>query len=269
MSDKTRKPISKRVRFEVFKRDSFKCQYCGATAPEVVLHVDHIKALANGGTDDITNLVTSCDSCNLGKGARPLDQNSAVAKSRAQSEALQERREQLEMMMEWQRGLVSIEAQAVNEISAFWKSLVPEYGLSESGKLVVRKWLKKLSIPEILTGMRESVACYLVTEGDGKNTKESAEQAFSKVPGICIVKRREKDEPNLSELYYIRGILRNRLSGRYYDHNKALRWLQAADSWGISIPEIRTVVLDCYSWSEFQRSISELIDNAKNPGGER
>lgn len=30
-----RKAISKRVRFEVFKRDSFKCQYCGKCAPDV------------------------------------------------------------------------------------------------------------------------------------------------------------------------------------------------------------------------------------------
>jgi len=31
MSDRT--PISKRVRFEVFKRDGFQCQYCGASPP--------------------------------------------------------------------------------------------------------------------------------------------------------------------------------------------------------------------------------------------
>ena len=37
-----RKNLSKSVRFEVFKRDSFKCQYCGKSAPDVVLEVDHI-----------------------------------------------------------------------------------------------------------------------------------------------------------------------------------------------------------------------------------
>lgn len=32
-----RKPLSKRIRFEVFKRDSFTCQFCGRTPPEVIL----------------------------------------------------------------------------------------------------------------------------------------------------------------------------------------------------------------------------------------
>jgi len=32
-----RKTISKKIRFEVFKRDSFTCQYCGKSAPEIIL----------------------------------------------------------------------------------------------------------------------------------------------------------------------------------------------------------------------------------------
>lgn len=64
--------LSKRVRFEVFKRDGFVCQYCGAHPPSVTLHVDHIIAVASGGTNDVDNLVTACEPCNLGKGARAL-----------------------------------------------------------------------------------------------------------------------------------------------------------------------------------------------------
>ncbi|MFX5785200.1 HNH endonuclease, partial [Acinetobacter baumannii] len=45
----TRKNISTKTRFEVFKRDSFKCQYCGRCAPEVILHVDHIHPVSKGG----------------------------------------------------------------------------------------------------------------------------------------------------------------------------------------------------------------------------
>ena len=67
-----RKQISKKLRFDVFKRDSFECQYCGNAPPKHILHVDHIHPVKEGGTNDIDNLVTACQSCNLGKGATPL-----------------------------------------------------------------------------------------------------------------------------------------------------------------------------------------------------
>lgn len=67
-----RKAISTKTRFEIFKRDGFVCQYCGSHPPQVVLHVDHILAVAKGGTSEMDNLVTACDLCNMGKGARDL-----------------------------------------------------------------------------------------------------------------------------------------------------------------------------------------------------
>lgn len=67
-----RKPLSKKTRFEVFKRDSFVCQYCGAHPPKVILHVDHVVAVAAGGGNDLDNLLTSCEACNSGKGPRDL-----------------------------------------------------------------------------------------------------------------------------------------------------------------------------------------------------
>ena len=73
-----RKPLSKAVRFEVFKRDKFTCQYCGASAPEVLLEVDHIKPVAKGGTDDMLNLVTACRACNRGKTCKELSDNTTV-----------------------------------------------------------------------------------------------------------------------------------------------------------------------------------------------
>ena len=62
----TRKAISTRTRFEVFKRDGFKCLYCGRTPPAVLLHVDHIIPVCGGGDNSRDNLATSCDKCNLG-----------------------------------------------------------------------------------------------------------------------------------------------------------------------------------------------------------
>lgn len=59
--------VSKRLRFAVLQRDAFRCRYCGTTAAESELHVDHVVPRALGGTDEPDNLVTSCHSCNSGK----------------------------------------------------------------------------------------------------------------------------------------------------------------------------------------------------------
>jgi len=66
-------PLPKWLRFEILKRDGFRCRYCGATGRDVYLHVDHIHPRALGGTDDPSNLTTACETCNVGKGATPLD----------------------------------------------------------------------------------------------------------------------------------------------------------------------------------------------------
>ena len=66
--------MTKKLRFEVFKRDSFTCQYCGRKVPDVILEVDHIFPKSKGGLDEIVNLITSCFDCNRGKGKRELSQ---------------------------------------------------------------------------------------------------------------------------------------------------------------------------------------------------
>lgn len=60
-------PISRRLRFEILRRDLHTCRYCGAKAPDVKLTVDHVIPVALGGGDDPTNLVTACVDCNGGK----------------------------------------------------------------------------------------------------------------------------------------------------------------------------------------------------------
>ncbi len=64
--------LSVRTRFEVFKRDDFTCRYCARKTPEVVLQVDHVVPVCDGGTDDPINLVTACWECNSGKAGVPL-----------------------------------------------------------------------------------------------------------------------------------------------------------------------------------------------------
>ena len=59
------------LRYDVMKRDGFRCVLCGRTAKDgVVLHVDHILPVARGGKTEINNLRTLCEFCNLGKSAK-------------------------------------------------------------------------------------------------------------------------------------------------------------------------------------------------------
>lgn len=60
--------LPKKLRFEVFQRDNHTCQYCGRSPPKVILEVDHIIPISSGGTDELSNLTTSCFDCNRGKG---------------------------------------------------------------------------------------------------------------------------------------------------------------------------------------------------------
>mgnify|MGYP006374615333 FL=1 len=64
---KKRVGIGAKKRFEIFKRDGFRCMYCGAHPPSVLLHVDHVKPVAEGGGNDELNLVTACERCNSGR----------------------------------------------------------------------------------------------------------------------------------------------------------------------------------------------------------
>ncbi|MEU0783467.1 HNH endonuclease [Streptomyces sp. NPDC006173] len=65
--------VSKRLRYEILRRDQHTCRYCGASAPAVPLRVDHVTPVALGGTDTPDNLVTSCEPCNSGKSSATVD----------------------------------------------------------------------------------------------------------------------------------------------------------------------------------------------------
>jgi 5-methylcytosine-specific restriction endonuclease McrA len=65
--------VSKRLRYEVLKRDNHTCAYCGRTAPEVKLTIDHVVPTTLGGDDDPSNLVAACADCNSGKSSSNPD----------------------------------------------------------------------------------------------------------------------------------------------------------------------------------------------------
>lgn len=63
-----RKTVQLKTRMKILSRDNFKCVLCGNTPQNgAILEVGHIVAVANGGTNDETNLQTECFACNHGK----------------------------------------------------------------------------------------------------------------------------------------------------------------------------------------------------------
>lgn len=252
-----RKAISKKVRFEVFKRDSFTCQYCGKSSPDVILEVDHISPVAGGGQNDIINLLTACRDCNSGKGARRLDDDSVLEKQRRQLIELNERREQLELMVEWRNGLMRIEDEAVASIVAVLNERMGSRSVSEYGLTIVRKWLKKYSLPEILEAVDLSFTQYY-RDDDGDAT---ASKAFDYVTRIAYRKRLDKENPEMGQLYYIRGIGRNRI--QWFDDVRGLNLLKECYRAGVSIEKLKEATLTAYSWSKWQLMLLELRDECE------
>jgi 5-methylcytosine-specific restriction endonuclease McrA len=57
-------------RVNIYARDDYACQYCGAHKRAVELTFDHVVPRSQGGKTTWTNIVTACQRCNLDKGAR-------------------------------------------------------------------------------------------------------------------------------------------------------------------------------------------------------
>jgi len=57
------------TRFNLFLRDEFSCQYCGAKGD---LTFDHVVPRAKGGITSWENVVAACSRCNLKKGSQSL-----------------------------------------------------------------------------------------------------------------------------------------------------------------------------------------------------
>lgn len=65
---KERGILTLKLRYQIFKRDNFRCVLCGVTSKESKLEIDHIIPISKGGKTIKSNLRTLCFNCNRGKG---------------------------------------------------------------------------------------------------------------------------------------------------------------------------------------------------------
>lgn len=143
-----RKSTGKKLRFEVLKRDGFTCQYCGAHPPAVLLVLDHITPVAAGGDTTADNLVTACETCNQGKGARLLTNIPESLSSKA--ERVAEAEEQLRGYQEIMRAKADrLDDETWEVAEVLWP------GSSESGAkrvdlLSIKRFIEKIGVCEVL-----------------------------------------------------------------------------------------------------------------------
>lgn len=69
---KCERNIEQGVQWAVFRRDEFRCVYCGRN--DVPLTVDHLVLYEDGGPSTEANLVAACRACNKRRGRMPYDQ---------------------------------------------------------------------------------------------------------------------------------------------------------------------------------------------------
>jgi 5-methylcytosine-specific restriction endonuclease McrA len=121
--------ISKKIRFEVFKRDGFQCAYCGKTPPQVTLEVDHVDPKSKGGKDDINNLITACFDCNRGKRNIPLSK--VPAKLTENLEVLQEQEDQIKAYRQFIKKIERRVKKDIDEINDIYTKAYPGWQFSD------------------------------------------------------------------------------------------------------------------------------------------
>lgn len=247
-----RKPISKKIRFEVFKRDKFTCQYCGRSAPDVVLEVDHIKPVSKGGENDLLNYVTSCYECNRGKGARELSDDSLVKKQQRQLQELAEKNEQLQMMLKWREELQSFNNNKVEKVNNYIGS-ISKWIASENGEKAIRKWLSEFPFELILEAIDISFGQYY----DG--TERSWEYAFNKIGGICANKSYDKSNGNKRYYYnYIAKVCRDKYG--YWDSETIHYFVENYIKDGDDFERTKGILKFSRYWGDFKENMREEFD---------
>ena len=150
-----RRPISKKMRFDIFKRDAFTCLYCGRKPPETILEIDHIVPVFEGGTNTMTNLATACFNCNRGKRGTMLQNIPPKL-----YDELQEKKEKETQLEEYRKYIlhhqIRIDAD-IQKVESIYSESFKEWGFADKFKKTVHRYLVMLPIHEVESAMR--IAC--------------------------------------------------------------------------------------------------------------
>lgn len=180
--------VTKKVRFDVFKRDGFTCQYCGNHPPDVTLELDHINPKSKGGDDDVNNLLTSCFDCNRGKSNHKL---SNIPKSLLENKNILEERES--QYKEYRKVVDRINKRIYDEtrrVEIIFTATFLKYSFTETFRIkTVKKFIDAIGLDAVIYAM--TISCEKFENRNPEKNRqtgrfdEPSDMAIKYFCGIC------------------------------------------------------------------------------------
>ncbi len=234
--------ITKKLRFKIFERDNFTCQYCGKKVPEVILEVDHIISRKDGGGDEELNLITSCFDCNRGKSATSVDIKKLKNTSfKAQEKVLKEKKAQLAAYYDFIKEKEEVENYELKIFEDWWETCSgDENSLTQIGLSNLSKLKQKYSDSMILEAIKIA----------WDSTHVDSDNKFKYMCGI--LKNLKLKEENPEEAENVKRVHQfiNSLSYRINYCNPRMIWKWIND--GMCIEDLEKEAKDFDRWTAFR-----------------
>ena len=149
--------ISTKTRFDIFKRDGFTCQYCNkGTSNGVVLEVDHIIPVCEGGNNSNENLITACFDCNRGKGGRELSQIPETLQEK--TTRIAEKEKQYKAFIRLQKRIEGNMLSDIEAINTIYSDAFPKWEMDDRFKnSSVRNFIEHLGVFEVSKSMYTAI----------------------------------------------------------------------------------------------------------------
>ncbi len=127
--------------------------------------------------------------------------------------------------------------------------------LSKNSRMEFEKYIADYSLEEVLEAVKISARTYLKYDDKGDLIEDSINNFFHRIKGIC---RNRQEGDTLKEVFYIRAILRNRLS--YYDENRITHALILAQEKDCDMKHIEREAKLMKTWTELRNFLEEYAE---------
>jgi hypothetical protein len=179
--------IGKSLRFEVFARDGFTCQYCGQRPPDVLLECDHIHPRSKGGSDDSLNLITSCVACNRGKRAIVISEVAPRPDADIAMLKLQQEGAEIERYLKAKKKRDKLVKQACDALRDIWWRYLTEAAPADRTLI---PWIDRYGAEEI----EKSIVIAVPSFGNGRFGSNDKQAFHALIPFVAaILRNRARD----------------------------------------------------------------------------